>query len=72
MASEELRPDDRVLTFIDPGTNSIRMSVVKIRANQAYTILREEREIVRLGEHVFSRDDLQIKAIEISGTQESR
>jgi hypothetical protein len=51
MASEKLRSDDRVLAFIDLGTNSIRMSVVRIKANQAYTILREEKEIVRLGEH---------------------
>jgi len=63
MALEELRSDDRVLAFIDLGTNSIRMSVVKIKANQAYTILREEKEIVRLGEHVFKRDYLQKKAM---------
>jgi hypothetical protein len=56
MASEKLRSDDRVLAFIDLGTNSIRMSVVRIKANQAYTILREEKEIVRLGEHVFGRE----------------
>ncbi|MEA1909368.1 MAG: Ppx/GppA phosphatase family protein [Euryarchaeota archaeon] len=63
MASEELRSDDRVLAFIDLGTNSIRMSVVRIKANQAYTILREEKEIVRLGEHVFNRGTLQKKAM---------
>lgn len=43
MDLEELRPDDRVLAFIDPGTNSIHMSVVRIKANQAYAILREGR-----------------------------
>jgi len=63
MASEELRSDDRVLAFIDLGTNSIRMSVVRIKANQAYTILRDEKEIVRLGEHVFGKGYLQIKAM---------
>jgi len=63
MASEELRSDGRVLAFIDIGTNSIRMSVVRIKANQAYAILREERELVRLGEHVFNRGDLQKKAM---------
>jgi len=63
MASEELRSDDRVLAFIDIGTNSIRMSVVRIKANQAYTILREEKEIVRLGEHVFNRGYLQKKSM---------
>jgi len=63
MASEELRSDDRVLAFIDLGTNSIRMSVVRIKANQAYTILREEKEIVRLGEHVFNRGYLQKKSM---------
>ncbi|MEA1905350.1 MAG: Ppx/GppA phosphatase family protein, partial [Euryarchaeota archaeon] len=63
MALEELRSDDRVLAFIDIGTNSIRMSVVRIKANHAYTILREEKEIVRLGEHVFNREYLQKKAM---------
>ncbi|MHC1600225.1 MAG: Ppx/GppA phosphatase family protein, partial [Candidatus Methanospirareceae archaeon] len=63
MDLEELRSDDRVLAFIDLGTNSIRMSVVRITANQAYTILREEKEIVRLGEHVFSRGYLQKKSM---------
>jgi exopolyphosphatase/guanosine-5'-triphosphate,3'-diphosphate pyrophosphatase len=63
MASEELRSDDRVLAFIDLGTNSIRMSVVRIKTNQAYTILRDEKEIVRLGEHVFNRGYLQKKAM---------
>nr|CBH38431.1 hypothetical protein BSM_19080 [uncultured archaeon] len=53
MASEELRSEDRVLAFIDLGTNSIRMSIVRIKQNQTYTILREEKEIVRLGEQVF-------------------
>jgi exopolyphosphatase/guanosine-5'-triphosphate,3'-diphosphate pyrophosphatase len=64
MASEKLRSDDRVLAFIDLGTNSIRMSVVRIKANQAYTILREEKEIVRLGEHVFGSDYLQTKVMQ--------
>jgi len=63
MASEELRSDDRVIAFIDLGTNSIRMSVVRIKANQAYTILRDEKEIVRLGEHVFNKGHLQKKAM---------
>jgi len=63
MASEELRSDDRVLAFIDLGTNSIRMSVVRIKTNQAYTILRDEKEIVRLGEHVFNRGHLQKKSM---------
>ncbi|CAD6494664.1 MAG: Guanosine-5'-triphosphate,3'-diphosphate pyrophosphatase [Candidatus Argoarchaeum ethanivorans] len=63
MASEELRSEDRVIAFIDLGTNSIRMLVVRIKPNQTYAILREELEIVRLGEHVFSRGCLQVKAM---------
>ncbi|RZN37393.1 MAG: Ppx/GppA family phosphatase [Methanosarcinales archaeon] len=63
MASEKLRSDDRVLAFIDLGTNSIRMSVVRLKANPAYTILREEKEIVRLGEHVFKKGCLQKKSM---------
>ena len=39
------------------------MSVVRIKANQAYTILRDEKEIVRLGGHVFNKGHLQKKAM---------
>lgn len=39
------------------------MFVVRIKANQAYTILRDEKEIVRLGEHVFNKGHLQKKAM---------
>ena len=67
MASEELRSDDRVIAFIDLGTNSIRMSVVRIKQNQTYAILREEREIVRLGEQVFSMGFLRVKAMRRAG-----
>ena len=63
MTLEKLSSEDQVLAFIDLGTNSIRMSVVRIKANQAYTILREEKEIVRLGEHIFSRGYLHIKSM---------
>ncbi|RZB29083.1 MAG: exopolyphosphatase / guanosine-5'-triphosphate,3'-diphosphate pyrophosphatase [Candidatus Argoarchaeum ethanivorans] len=63
MASEELRSEDRVIAFINLGTNSIRMLVVRIKPNQTYAILREEREIVRPGEHVFSRGCLRVKAM---------
>ena len=63
MDSEELISDDRVPAFIDPGTNSIRISVVRIKANHAHTILREEKEIVRLGENVFNRSHIQKKVM---------
>ncbi|MGB7002112.1 MAG: hypothetical protein WBE22_08910 [Halobacteriota archaeon] len=63
MASEELRSEDRVIAFIDLGTNSIRMLVVRIKPNQTYAILREEKEIVRLGEQVFSSGGLRLKAM---------
>ena len=67
MASEELRLEDRVIAFVDLGTNSIRMSVVRIMQNQTYTILREEKEIVRLGEQVFIRGFLRVKAMKRAG-----
>ena len=63
MASEELRSEDRVIAFIDLGTNSIRMLVVRIKPNQTYAILREEKEIVRLGEQVSSSGGLRLKAM---------
>jgi exopolyphosphatase/guanosine-5'-triphosphate,3'-diphosphate pyrophosphatase len=43
----------RIVGFMDIGSNSVRLLLVRINANQTYTILTEQREVVRLGETVF-------------------
>ena len=53
-----------VVGFIDIGTNSIRMMVASINPNSSYNILREEKEVVRLGENEFKHDRLQPEAMQ--------
>src|SRR5436853_647717 len=43
----------RVVAFLDIGSNSVRLLLVRINPNQTYTVLAEQREVVRLGETVF-------------------
>ena len=49
--------------FIDIGTNSIRLALVQIAPNGAYTILSEQKETVRLGEGEFRDNTLHPEAI---------
>ena len=51
------------VAFMDFGTNSIRLLVVRIDPNQSFTILHKLKETVRLGEGEFSRNRLQPQAI---------
>lgn len=50
--------------FIDIGTNSIRLALVQIAPNGAYTVLSEQKEIVRLGEGEFENNMLAQAAID--------
>ena len=45
-----------VVSFIDIGTNSVRMIVVRLNPNLSYTVLSQEKEMVRLGAGGF--DDM--------------
>ncbi|MEM4258160.1 MAG: Ppx/GppA phosphatase family protein [Candidatus Thermoplasmatota archaeon] len=54
----------KVVSFIDIGTNSIRLIIVRINPNQSYAILREEKESVRLGEKVFKTGYINQKTID--------
>jgi exopolyphosphatase/guanosine-5'-triphosphate,3'-diphosphate pyrophosphatase len=56
-------PEDRIVAFIDIGTNSIRLLLVRILPNQAYTVLNREKEVVRLGDGEFIDQHLQPDAI---------
>ncbi len=46
-------PPSRVVAFMDIGSNSVRLLLVRINPNQTYTVLTEQKEVVRLGETVF-------------------
>ncbi len=54
----------RVVAFVDIGTNSIRMLLVRINLNQSFTILNAEKEIVRLGEGEFVDQHLRAEAMQ--------
>ncbi len=47
-----------VAAFIDIGTNSIRMLVVRLNPNFSYTVISQEKEVVRLGEQEFTDSTL--------------
>jgi len=55
-----------VVSFIDIGTNSIRMAVVRLNPNLSYTVISMEKEMVRLGEGGF--EDLALKREAIDRT----
>ena len=54
----------RTVAFMDIGTNSIRLLLVRLHPNHSYTILTELRQIVRLGEGEFASKHLQPAAME--------
>ena len=45
--------DGRVVAFLDIGTNSIRLLLVRILPNHSYATLTQQKEVVRLGEGEF-------------------
>jgi exopolyphosphatase/guanosine-5'-triphosphate,3'-diphosphate pyrophosphatase len=50
--------------FIDIGTNAVRLLVVRINANLSYTVISQEKEVVRLGEQEFKDNILKTDAME--------
>ncbi|MCL2134872.1 MAG: Ppx/GppA family phosphatase [Candidatus Bathyarchaeota archaeon] len=54
---------DQIIGFIDIGTNAVRLLVVKINPNFSYTIISQEKEVVRLGEDEFSDNILKPEAM---------
>jgi exopolyphosphatase/guanosine-5'-triphosphate,3'-diphosphate pyrophosphatase len=53
-----------VVGFVDIGTNSVRLLVVRINPNFSYTIISQEKEVVRLGEQEFNDSTLRPEAME--------
>lgn len=54
----------RIVAFIDIGTNSIRLLLVRIDPNHSYSILSQLKHMVRLGEGEFVTQRLQPAAID--------
>jgi exopolyphosphatase/guanosine-5'-triphosphate,3'-diphosphate pyrophosphatase len=52
-----VRIEGQVVGFVDIGTNSVRLLVVRINPNFSTTVVSQEKEVVRLGEQEF-RDKL--------------
>ena len=50
--------------FIDIGTNSIRLLVVRLHRNRAFTVIHQLKETVRLGEDAFRHQHLRADAME--------
>ena len=54
----------RVVAFIDIGTNSLRLLLVRLEANHTYNVLTEMKHTVRLGEGEFATQQLQPAAMD--------
>lgn len=66
MRSKTVGPKGRVVAFIDIGTNSIRMLVVRLNPNHSSSILTRQKQQVRLGDGEFDEDRITAEAIERS------
>lgn len=55
---------EEIVGFIDIGTNAIRLLVVRINPNFSYTVISQEKEVVRLGEKEFEDNTLKAEAME--------
>ena len=64
MTAAGIGPEGRVVTFIDMGTNSIRVLVVRLNPNHSYTILTRQKQQVRLGEGEFEDEEITAEAMD--------
>ena len=55
--------ESRIVSFIDIGTNSIRLLLVRVNPNGSYQFLTKQKETVRLGEQEFVDKILQPEAM---------
>ena len=59
-----MSPYNKIVAFLDIGTNSIRLMVVRFNPNYSHTILNKQKEVVRLGKNEFMKQTLQPTAIQ--------
>lgn len=53
-----------VVAFLDLGTNSIRLLVVRVNPNLSFSVISRQKEVVRLGEGEFIEQTLQPEAMQ--------
>ena len=58
------RAEARTVAFMDLGTNSIRLLLVRIQPDYSYAVLTQLKQMVRLGEGAFTHQHLQPHAID--------
>ncbi len=56
--------EPEVVAFLDMGTNSIRLLIVRVARDGAYRVLTEQKEVVRLGEGEFDTQQIQPPAMQ--------
>ena len=61
--AKSVGPDKHVVAFLDIGTNSVRMLLARIDPNHSFSVISQQKEVVRLGEGEFRDRQLQPAAI---------
>ena len=64
MEATVVKNSAHIVGFVDIGTNAIRLLVVRINPNFSYTIVSQEKEVIRLGEREFRDHLLKPEAME--------
>ncbi|HVW02726.1 MAG TPA: Ppx/GppA phosphatase family protein [Planctomycetaceae bacterium] len=59
MESLRTTSDSHVVAFMDIGTNSVRLLLARIHPNHSYSVISQQKEVVRLGEGEFREHQLQ-------------
>jgi exopolyphosphatase/guanosine-5'-triphosphate,3'-diphosphate pyrophosphatase len=61
---KKVGPNGRVVSFIDIGTNSVRLLIVRLNPNHSFSILSQQKQQVRLGEGEFEEEEILPEATE--------
>lgn len=64
MKSKKIGAAGRIVAFVDIGTNSVRMLVVRFNPNHSYSILTRQKQQIRLGEGEFDDEEIKPEAID--------
>ena len=57
-----VKTSGQVVGFVDIGTNAVRLLVVRINPNFSYTVISQEKEVIRLGEGRIQRQPAQTRS----------
>jgi len=56
--------DERIVAFLDVGTLSARLLLVRVQPDGSYAVITQQKETVRLGERAFPEQRLQPEAMD--------